>query len=383
MNAIVRVSRSTVIDAPVDTVWRLLRDFNSHETWHPAIAASDIEAGQPADAVGSVRAFRLDDGSELREQLIALSDRDHELTYCLLEAPIPLVDYVATMRLKPVTDGDRALLIWESRFRPPADRAEALIRLVAEGIYESGFAALQARLGHRAPRPPSRPEPAKVEIMRPARPAAVEAVGESETTAIVVERYGGPEVMSATTVRVMPPGPGEARLRHTAIGVNFIDVYCRTGYLPLLTPPGIPGMEAAAVVIDVGPGVTHIRRGDRVAYACEPVGAYAGVRTMDASLLVPLPDDIDDETAAAIFLKGLAAEFLLHRVHPVRAGETVLVHAAAGGTGLLLCQWASALGARVIGTVSSHDKAARALAAGAERAIVYTEQDFVEELRQS
>ena len=383
MNPVVRVMRSTVVDAPVDTVWRLLRDFNSHEIWHPAVQASHIDAGQPADAVGSVRAFRLDDGSALREQLIALSDRDYTLTYCLLEAPMPLVDYVATMRLKPVTDGDRALLTWESRFRPPVDRAETLVRLVAEGIYEAGFAALHARYGQRPERLPAsrlqRPEQTAVNV----GPARVEigATGEGESTSIVVGRYGGPEVLSVATVRVMPPGPGEARLRQTAIGVNFIDVYCRTGYLPLLTPPGIPGMEAAAVVVDVGPGVTHVRRGDRVVYACEPVGAYAGVRTMDASLLVPLPSDIDDKTAAAVFLKGLAAEFLVHRVHRVRAGETVLVHAAAGGTGLLLCQWASAMGARVIGTVSNREKAARALAAGAERAIVYTEQDFVAELR--
>src|SRR5207342_1250798 len=122
----VRVLRSAVVDAPIDAVWRLLRDFNSHAEWHPAIAASRIEAGEGSDVVGAVRAFRLADGSLLREQLIALSDRNRELTYCLLEAPLPLVDYVATMRLKPVTDGDQTFVQWESRFRPPADRAEAL-----------------------------------------------------------------------------------------------------------------------------------------------------------------------------------------------------------------------------------------------------------------
>jgi NADPH:quinone reductase-like Zn-dependent oxidoreductase len=164
------------------------------------------------------------------------------------------------------------------------------------------------------------------------------------------------------------------------MGVNFIDIYCRTGFLKLLRPPGIPGMEAAAVVTDVGPGVTDFRPGDRVAYACEPVGAYSELRTMATTLLVPIPDDIDNETIAAVFLKGLAVEFLIHRVHALKEGDTVLVHAAAGGMGLLFCQWASALGARVIGTVSTEEKAARAVAAGAEQAIVYTREDFVAEV---
>lgn len=382
MNAVVRLSRSTVIDAPVEAVWRLLRDFNGHETWHPAIAESRIEAGDPGDTVGSVRVFRLADGSLLREQLIALSDRDRELIYCLIEAPLPLVDYVASMRLRPVTDGDRTLLTWESRFRPPAERAEALSHLVAEGIYEAGFSALRSRFGQRpatAPllRPP-RPEPPSVEVVQ-ARARAGAGTGYIESRAIVVERYGGPEVMSQEMVRVPLPGHGEVRLRQPAIGVNFIDVYCRTGFFPLLKPPGVPGMEAAAIVVDVGPGVTHLREGDRVAYACEPVGAYAEFRTMDTTLLVPIPDDVDDETTAAIFLKGLSVEFLIHRVYPVKAGSTVLVHAAAGGMGLLLCQWASAIGARVVGTVSSDEKAERVLRAGAERAIVYTRENFVDE----
>jgi NADPH:quinone reductase-like Zn-dependent oxidoreductase len=178
-----------------------------------------------------------------------------------------------------------------------------------------------------------------------------------------------------------PPGPGEVRLRHGAIGVNYIDVYCRTGFFRLLTPPGVPGMEAAGTILDVGTGVRGLSPGDRVAYACEPVGAYAGIRTMPAALLVPLPADISDETAAAIFLKGVSVEFLTHRVRPLKPGETVLVHAAAGGMGLLMVQWARALGARVIGTVSTREKAARAAGAGAEHVVVYTEEDFVGAVR--
>jgi NADPH:quinone reductase-like Zn-dependent oxidoreductase len=384
MNAIVKISRSSVIDHPVDDIWRLLRDFNGHSGWHPAIAESHMEAGEPGDVVGGIRNFRLADGSMLREQLIALSDRDRELTYCLIDAPLPLADYVATMRLRPVTEGGRTFIQWQSRFRPPKEEAAALSRLVAENIYEAGFAALKARFeGQAAPaaRPAPRPAQATVEIAPPREAAAPRPGAQmEESAAIVVDHYGGPEVLTPRTVRVPPPGSGEARIRHAAIGVNFIDVYCRTGYFNLLTPPGVPGMEAAGTVLDVGPDVTHVRSGDRVVYACEPVGAYAATRTMPAALLVPLPSDIAEETAAAVFLKGLSAEFLLHDVYPVSSRDTVLVHAAAGGMGLLLCQWASAIGARVIGTVSSEVKAARAHAAGCEYPIVYTRQDFVEEV---
>jgi NADPH2:quinone reductase len=176
----------------------------------------------------------------------------------------------------------------------------------------------------------------------------------------------------------MAPGPGEVRIKHTAIGLNYIDVYTRTGYYPLVQPPGIPGMEAAGIVIDIGPGVHGLMPGDRVAYACAPPGAYAEVRTMKADLVVPLPDEISDRVAAAVMLKGMSAEFLLHRVASVKEGDTVLVHAAAGGVGQLLCQWARHLGVTVIGTVGSLDKAKIARAAGCAYPILYRETDFVE-----
>jgi NADPH2:quinone reductase len=143
--ASVRIIRSTVIEAPADRVWHLLRDFNAHRSWHPAIAASHIEADGQSDKVGAVRAFTLRDGAFLREQLIALSDHDRSLTYCLLEAPIPLIDYVATMRVRPITDGDWSFVHWQSSFAPPADRAAELAHLVAEDIYEAGFKALKER----------------------------------------------------------------------------------------------------------------------------------------------------------------------------------------------------------------------------------------------
>src|SRR5213079_2627266 len=171
------------------------------------------------------------------------------------------------------------------------------------------------------------------------------------------------------------PEAGEVLIRHTAIGVNFIDVYCRTGYFRLVEPPGVPGMEAAGVVEGVGPGVHAFKEGDRIGYACLPPGAYAEWRTMPADLLVLLPDDISDEEAASGLLKGMTAEFLLHRIARVQEGDTILVHAAAGGVGLILCQWARALGATVIGTVGTKDKGKLASEAGAQHIIYYRDED--------
>ena len=370
----IKVTRSTVIDAPIGAVWAILRDFNSHAGWHPAIGASRIEAGRSADEIGCVRDFRLADGGALREQLLSLSDRDHTLSYCILDAPMPLEGYVASIRLKPVTDGDRTFWSWESRFDTPPERAAELTQLVSDGIYEAGFAAVRRMLGRRS-RPLDAPPPAPAAISVTRSPAAR---GETlRSGAIIVSAYGGADTLIWQETAAPPPGPGEVRLRHTAIGVNYIDIYCRTGYFDLLKPPGVPGMEAAGVILDVGEGVRDLAPGDRVAYACAPVGAYCERRTMDATLLVALPDDIDDRLAAAVLLKGMSAEFLLHRVHKLSAGETVLVHAAAGGVGQLLCQWASALGATVIGTAGSPEKARIAREAGCARTIVYTQEDFV------
>ncbi|NMM43697.1 quinone oxidoreductase [Rhodospirillaceae bacterium KN72] len=177
------------------------------------------------------------------------------------------------------------------------------------------------------------------------------------------------------------PGRGEIRLRQTAIGVNFIDVYCRTGYFKLLTPPGVLGMEAVGTVVDVGPDVSHLRSGQRVGYACPPAGSYATVRTMDAALVVPLPEWLDDETAAAGLLKGITAEFLLHRVHAVQPGETVLVFAPAGGVGRMLCQWANRLGATVIGATSTPEKARIAQANGARHVILPGKKSLEDQVR--
>jgi len=195
------------------------------------------------------------------------------------------------------------------------------------------------------------------------------------TKAIRIHETGGPAVMRWEDVEVGDPGPGQVRIRQTAVGLNFIDVYHRTGLYPQPLP-FTPGVEGAGVVAAIGPDVEGLTEGDRVAYA-GPIGGYAEVRLIAADRLVKLPDDIGDEQAAAMMLQGMTVDMLINRVRPLQRGETILVHAAAGGVGLILCQWASALGATVIGTVSTEEKAELARANGCDHPILYKSQDFV------
>jgi NADPH2:quinone reductase len=197
--------------------------------------------------------------------------------------------------------------------------------------------------------------------------------------AIRIHETGGPEVLRWEEVEVSRPGPGEALIRQTAIGLNFIDTYHRTGLYPLPLP-AVLGMEGAGAVEEVGPGVTDVKPGDRVAYA-GVLGAYTERRLIAADRLVPLPDSVSDIQAAAMMLKGMTAEYLLFRTHRVQRGETILVHAAAGGVGLIMCQWAKHLGATVIGTVGSDQKAELARANGCHHPIVYTRENFTERVR--
>jgi NADPH:quinone reductase len=188
--------------------------------------------------------------------------------------------------------------------------------------------------------------------------------------AIRIHTHGDPSVMVWEDVPTGEPGPGQALLRHTAVGLNYIDIYFRTGLYKAPTMPAILGMEAAGVVTAIGEGVTSVAVGDRVAYASGPMGAYTTQRTIPADRLVKIPDGIDDQTAAAMMLQGLTAQYLLRRTHKVAAGETIVVHAAAGGVGLILCQWARKLGATVIGVTSTRAKADLALAHGAHHVVV-------------
>ena len=397
----VRLLRSTVLDAPVDAVWRIVRDFNGHDRWHPIVERSVLEEGRRTDQIGAVRNFTIRSGERVREVLLSLSDRERHLRYAIVESELPLRDYVAEFRLRPVTDGDRTFWSWSSRFRTPPGEEEALARLVGEAVYEAGFDGVRGALGlSTASRTgPSPAPPVSAEVSTPAglpapragddaapdpapppsglratfaasRRGGRSAARDIEGEAMAIERHGGPEVLRPATIAAPRPGPGEVRIRQTAIGVNYIDVYCRTGYFDLVQPPGTLGMEAAGTVVDVGSGVRHLAPGRRVAYACPPPGAYTTARTMDAALVVPLPDGLDDETVAAVLLKGMSAEFLLHRVHRLEAGQTALVFAPAGGVGRLLCQWAAHLGARVIGATSRDGKARAARAAGAHDVVL-------------
>jgi NADPH2:quinone reductase len=200
-------------------------------------------------------------------------------------------------------------------------------------------------------------------------------------TAVQISQFGGVDVLQVVPIAVGDPGPGEARIRHEAIGVNFIDTYHRTGLYPHPLP-GIIGVEGAGIVEAVGAGVTHVRPGDRVAYAGSQLGAYASHRILPAWTLVRLPDAIGTDTAAAMFLAGLTVQYLFRQTFPLKGGETILFHAAAGGVGLIACQWARAIGVTIIGTVGSDEKAALARAHGCTHVVNYRREDFVARVRE-
>ncbi|MEP0707981.1 MAG: quinone oxidoreductase [Parvibaculum sp.] len=199
--------------------------------------------------------------------------------------------------------------------------------------------------------------------------------------AIRIEKNGGPETMALKEVDLPAPGPGEITVRAKAIGINFIDTYHRSGLYPVKLPSGI-GMEAAGVVEVLGEGVTQFAKGDRVAYASGPVGAYAEAHNVSAASAAKVPDGVSDEEAAAMMLKGMTAQFLLRQTFKVEKGQTILWHAAAGGVGLIACQWAKHLGATVIGTTSSEEKAKLARAHGCDHVIDYTKEDVAERVKE-
>ncbi len=201
------------------------------------------------------------------------------------------------------------------------------------------------------------------------------------TKAIRIDRTGGPDVMTWSDISVGAPGPGQVLVRHTAVGLNYIDTYHRSGLYPVPLPSGL-GLEAAGVVEAIGDGVTTLKPGDRVAYGTGPLGAYSEAALCAADRITKVPDGIDDRTAAAIMLKGMTVQYLVRRTYVVQPGDTVLIHAAAGGVGLIACQWAKHLGATVIGTVGSEDKAALAKAHGCDYPILYRSEDVVARVKE-
>jgi NADPH:quinone reductase-like Zn-dependent oxidoreductase/uncharacterized protein YndB with AHSA1/START domain len=369
-----KIVRSTVIDAPIDRVWAVLRDFNSHDQWHDVVDQSRIEGGEASSQVGCVRNFTLKDGNHIREQLLTLSDTEYKSTYCIVQATVPLQRYVATVTLKPVTDGDRTFWHWESTFATPPGMERELRDMVATGVYEAGFENLRRHLRADGD-------------TRVARAAAGATPGASRfmpSRLVRVSRYGSADVLEAGRTEVPPPGPGEVRIQQRAVGVNFIDVYLRRGWMPGLLPlPGTLGMEAAGVVVDVGPGVEHFALGDRVAYMGPQPGAYCSVRNVPAAQVVALPASVDEEVAAALLLKGVTADYLLRDLGRVGPGTRLLVHAAAGGVGLLVCAWARRLGATVLGTVSSDAKARVAREHGCQHVVVTRDYRFADAVRRA
>ena len=199
--------------------------------------------------------------------------------------------------------------------------------------------------------------------------------------AIRFDRTGGPEVLRLETVDVGDPGPGQARVRHSHVAVNFIDIYFRSGVYPLALPNGL-GSDAVGVIEAIGPGVTDLKVGDRVGYLIGPQGAYCDVRVMPAEVLIPLPHAVSDATAATMMMKGMTAQYLFRQVFPLKGGETILYHAAAGGVGSIACQWARALGVTMIGTVSTDQKAEVARANGCAHVIVTSRENIVQRVRE-
>jgi len=198
---------------------------------------------------------------------------------------------------------------------------------------------------------------------------------------VIIRNHGGPEVLEIEDRPVSAPGAGEIRIRHHACGLNFIDCYQRSGMYPMELPTAL-GLEAAGMIVAVGEGVTHLKPGDRAAYAAFPPGAYCAERIMPAAQVCPLPDAISYEEGAAMMLKGMTVEYLFHRTTPIKRGDTVLFHAAAGGVGLIACQWARSEGIRLIGTAGSDEKCALARSHGADQVINYNREDFTSRVRE-
>ncbi len=243
--------------------------------------------------------------------------------------------------------------------------------MVAQGVYEAGFANLRRHLEGGADLQPRAQKPMPGGLSLPCRRVAV-------------DRYGEATAMHAEDAETRAPGAGEVRIRQRAIGVNFLDVYLRRGWIPSMLPlPGVPGMEAAGTVLDVGPNVSGLLPGDRVAYLGPVPGAYCDVRTVPADWVVHLPAAIEDDAAAALLLKGITADFLLRDLGHVGRGTRLLVHAAAGGVGLLVCAWARRLGAVVVGTVSSDAKARVAREHGCEHVIVTRDYRFADAVQRT
>jgi NADPH:quinone reductase-like Zn-dependent oxidoreductase len=313
-----------------------------------------------------VRRVRLADGTELREQLLRQSDRERSFSYCVLDSPLPLFDFVATVSLRPVTDGDRTFWHWRAQFDTPEVRAAELEQLVGSRLCEAGFTGLRRLLAEEVA--PTLPPTAEAKVAVEGEPLL--------TRAVVVKAAGAADVLTVDDLSVPPPGPQQVRLRQHAVAVNFGDILMRRGWMDGTVFPATPGVEGVGVVVDVGPGVDGLFPDDRVAYVDPAGNAYAGMRLVATEACLPLPVGVSDIEAATL-LKGVTTALLLGRVFRAAARATIMVEAAAGGLGHLLTQWARSLGLTVLGTVSSLEKARFARDRGCDYPIVCTEKTDV------
>ena len=315
-----KVVRSTVIDAPIERVWAVLRDFNSHDQWHDVVEASRIEGGERSDQVGCVRSFTLKDGNRIREQLLTLSDTEHKSTYCIVEATVPLQRYVATVTLKPVTDGNRTFWHWESTFATPPGMERELRDMVAQGVYEAGFANLRRHL-----QPRRRPARRRRRAAHADRGCAMPRAARRRPP---LRRARG--AAGRATARRRRPAPARcASASAPSASTSSTSTCAAAGCPACCRSPGVPGMEAAGTVLDVGAGrqrpAARRPRGLPRPACPAPTAACAACR---ADWVVRLPAAVEDDIAAALLLKGITADYLLRDLGRVRRR-----HAAAGARG--------------------------------------------------
>lgn len=347
----ISVIRSAVIEAPIERVWALLRDFNSHGSWHPAVARSLMENDMDGDVVGGVRRFSLIDGAEIREQLLYHSDAVHTFTYSILDSPLPLFDYVATLRLRPITDANHTFLDWRSQFRTSKERAAELENLVGKQIYEAGIAGLRKLMFEKTTQP-SQLGKKQEEVSFP----KIEKGDPFPCKAVVQAPADNREIISLIDLTVPPPKSGQVRLRLTAMGINPMTDSGRTESDKELAASWAPSIEGVGEVLDVGPQVHGLFSGDRVAYIDDGFGAYAEIRCVDADACIHLQDSISDIQASTLF-KGISAQVVLNRIFNAGSGSTIMLHGVSGGLGHILSQWAKSIGMTVIGTVFTTDEA--------------------------
>jgi NADPH2:quinone reductase len=341
-----QVIRSAIIAEPIERVWAALRDFGGHSRWHPDMSHSQVENGLDGDVVGCVRRCRIGEQTELREQLVQHSDLHHLCSYAVLDSPLPLVDHLTTLRLRPVTDSGQTFLHWSAEFRTSKSRAAELNDWLI-GVFEAGLRGLRSYLADEAEPSPR----AAAEEPAPVAPGELLACRR-----VLVESKGGPEGMALREVAIAAPEAGQVRIRQKAVAVNRLDILQRKGLMEGIEPLGTPGLEGMGEIIDVGAQVNGLYPGDRVAWVSRKPGAYTEICLRDASDCIHLPDQVSDLEASTL-LKGLSAELLLGRVFRAGPGSSIMIGSAAGGLGHIICQWARSLDMVVLGAVDTKEKA--------------------------